>query len=48
MCEIDIGNPKYTTLTKLVQVQNFISFELKVIRHEGRETQSFNADCFYI
>ena len=23
MCEIDIGNPKYTTFTKLVQVQNF-------------------------
>ena len=50
MCEIDIGNPKYTTFTKLVQVRNFISFELKVIRHEGRErhTQSVYADCFYI
>ena len=46
MCEIDIGNPKYTTFTKLVQVRNFI--ELKVIRHEERETQSFYADCFYI
>ena len=48
MCEIDIGNPKYTTFTKLVQVRNFITFELKVIRHEERETQSFYADCFYI
>ena len=45
MCEIDIGNLKHT---KLVQVQNFITFELKVIRHEERETQSFYADCFYI
>ena len=45
MCEIDIGNPKYTTFTKLVQVRNFITFELKVIRHEERETQSFYADC---
>ena len=36
------------TFTKLVQVQNFITFELKVIRHEQRETQSFYADCFYI
>ena len=28
----------------------FITFELKVIRHEERErdTQSFYADCFYI
>ena len=41
MCEIDIGNPKYTTFTKLVQVGNFITFE-------ERETQSFYADCFYI
>ena len=48
MCEIDIGNPKYTTFTKLVQVRNLITFELKVIRHEERETQSFYADCFYI
>ena len=43
-----IENPKYTTFTKLVQVRNFITFELKVIRHEERETQSFYADCFYI
>ena len=33
---------------KLVQVRNFITFELKVIRHEERKTQSFYADCFYI
>ena len=26
----------------------FITFELKVFRHEERETQSFYADCFYI
>ena len=48
MCEIDIKNPKYTTFTKLVQVRNFITFELKVIRHEERETQSFYSDCSYI
>ena len=48
MCEIDIGNPKYTTFTKLVQVQNFITFDLKVIWHEERETLSFYADCFNI
>ena len=47
MCERDIGNLKYTTFTKLVQVRNFITFELKVIRHE-RETQSFYAERFYI
>ena len=48
MCEIDIGNPKYTTFTKFVQVRNFITFELKVFRHEERETQSFYVNCFYI
>ena len=32
----------------MVQVQNFITFELKVFRHEERGTQSFYADCFYI
>ena len=50
MCEIVIGNPKYTTFTKLVQVRKFITFELKVIRDEERErkTQSFYTDCFYI
>ena len=41
MCEIDIGNPKYTTFTKLVQVRNFITFELKVIRHEGERDTIF-------
>ena len=44
----EIRNPKYTTFTKLVQVRNFMTFELKVIRHEERETQSFYTDCFYI
>ena len=48
MSEIDIGNPNYTTFTKLLQVRNFITFELKVIRHVERETQSFSADYFYI
>ena len=49
MCEIDIGNPKYTTFTKLVLVRNFLlPLSLKVFRHEERETQSFYADCFYI
>ena len=51
MCEIDIGNPKYTrnTLRLLSSgTKLFITFELKVIRHEERETQSFYADCFYI
>ena len=33
---------------KLVQVWNSITFELKVIQHEERETQSYYADCFYI
>ena len=37
MCETDIGNLKFTTFTKLVQVRNFIIFQLKVIRHEERE-----------
>ena len=48
MFEIDIGNLKTRNFTKLVQVRNFITFELKVIRHEERETQYFYADCFYI
>ena len=48
MCEIDIGNPKNMTFTKLVKVRNFITFELKVFRYEKRETQYFYADCFYI
>ena len=41
-------NPENTKFTKLVQIGNFITFELKVIRHEERETQYFYADCFYI
>ena len=48
ICEIDIGNLKTRNFMKLVQVQNFMTFELKVFRHEERETQSFYADCFYI
>ena len=51
MCEIDIGNLKYmrNTLRLLSSgTKLFITFELKVIRHEERETQSFYADCFYI
>ena len=51
MCEIHIGNPKYTrnTLRLLSSgTKLFITFELKVFRHEERETQSFYADCFYI
>ena len=48
MYEIDVGNPKYTTFTKLLQVWNFLTVDLKVIRLEERETQSFYADCFYI
>ena len=46
ICEKDIGNPKIYEIgsgTKL-----FITFELKVFRHEEREIQSFYADCFYI
>ena len=42
LCEIDIRNPKYTTFTKLVQVRNFITFELKVIRHEERDTHNLS------
>ena len=53
MCEIDTGNLKYTrnTLRLLSSgTKLFITFELKVIRHEEREkeTQSFYAECFYI
>ena len=48
---MDIENPKYTrnTLRLLSSgTKLFITFELKVFRHEERETQSFYADCFYI
>ena len=51
MCEIDIGNPKYTRNTLWLLSSGtklFIVFGLKVFRHEKRETQSFYADCFYI
>ena len=48
MCEIDVGNLITQNFTKLVQVRNFITFKLKVFRHEERETQSFYADCFHI
>ena len=38
--------------TKLSEIGSgtklFITFELKVIQHEERETQSFYADSFYI
>ena len=38
--------------TKLYEIGSvmklFNTFELKVIRHEERETQSFYANCFYI
>ena len=40
ICEIDIRNPKYTTFTKLVQVRNFITFELMAIRHKERERET--------
>ena len=48
MCEIDIGNLKDEALRNWFRYETFITFELKVIRHEERETQSFYADCFYI
>ena len=50
MCEIDIGNPKTRKTLRLLSsgTKPFITFELKVFRHEERETQSFYADCFYI
>ena len=38
--------------TKLYEIDSatklFITFELKVIRHKERKTQSFYAGCFYI
>ena len=47
VCEIDIGNSKYTKLYEIGSgTKLFITFELKVIRHEERVTQSFYADCF--
>ena len=46
MCEIDIGNPKTRKALRLLSsgTKLFITFELKVIRHEEGETQSFYAD----
>ena len=51
MCEINIGNRKYTRNTSRLLCPGtklFIIIELKVFRHEERETQSFYADCFYV
>ena len=40
---------KSTKLYEIVSgTKRFITFELKAFRHVERETQSFNADCFYI
>ena len=45
MSVIDIGNPKYNTLRLLSSgTKLFITFELKVFRHEERKAQSFYAD----
>ena len=48
--EMYIGNPKTRKTLRLLSsgTKLFITFELKVFRHEERETQSFYADCFYI
>ena len=45
-CEIDIGNPKTRKTLRLLSsgTKLFITFELKVIRREEKETQSFYAD----
>ena len=49
MCEIDIGNLKTRNSRKGFRYETFYYlFELKVFRYEERETQSFDADCFYI
>ena len=39
---IEYRNPKYTTSTKLVQVRNFITFELKVFQHEEWDTHNLS------
>ena len=44
----NIGIPKQEKHEIGSGTKLFITFELKVIRHEERETQSFYADCFYI
>ena len=41
MYEIDIGNLKYTIFTKLVQVRNFITFELKGFSTWGERVTIF-------
>ena len=43
MCEIDIGNPKYMTFAKLVQVRNFITFELFDMRRERHNLSMLTA-----
>ena len=51
MCEIDIGNLKYTRNTYKIGSGTKLLFtflSLKIFRHEEREAQSFYADCFYI
>ena len=46
MCEIDIGNPKYTRNTLRLLSSGTKIFT--TFRHDERETQSFYAVCFYI
>ena len=46
---MDIGNLKTRKTHEIGSgMKLFITFELKAIRHEERETQSFYANCFYI
>ena len=44
MCEIDIGNPKTRKTLRLLSsgTKLFITFELKVILHEERETHNLS------
>ena len=44
MCEIDIGNPKTRKILRLLSsgTKLFITFELKVIRYEERETHNLS------
>ena len=48
ICEKDTGNIKTRNYEISSGTKLFITFELKVIRHEEKETQSFYADYFYI
>ena len=52
ICEIDIGNPKYTRSTLRLLSSGtkllFTFLSLKIFRHVEREAQYFYADCFYI